>query len=242
MSLIHPQQSIIQKQESQGKAQSCFSILNVSSLSLILLSFVAFSFIALQPSRALAIGEYSSEYFSEIEQPIAFSHSTHVELNKMTCENCHTMARRSKNAGTPSVSTCIGCHISIKGTTEAQKTEIAKIDMYWKEQKPIPWKKIHDVPDFVYFSHKAHSNVGFDCTNCHGDVGKTIMPVPHAFNAEVPLTMGWCVTCHRTDWPVDSNNKIAQPIRKTRGGEIIADANPIVGHLNGPQDCTTCHQ
>ena len=92
--------------------------------------------LAFLPAHLKAIGEYSAEYYADIEQPIDFNHKTHID-NGMACESCHTQARRSINSGTPSVMTCIGCHISIKGTTPAQQSEIAKINEYWKKGEPI---------------------------------------------------------------------------------------------------------
>ncbi|MBL0691286.1 MAG: hypothetical protein JJV97_03040 [SAR324 cluster bacterium] len=207
-----------------------FVISGMLTLGLMLISFSGYSFI-----------EYSSEYYGDIEQPIGFNHKVHVEDNGMSCEACHSQARHSDSAGTPSVRSCIGCHVSIKGTSEEQQKEIAKITAYWRAEEPILWKKIHDVPDFVKFSHKAHLDVGFDCSSCHGEVSKTVMPVPQSFKGEIPLSMGWCVTCHRTDWAVDENGKIAIPVRETRGGTVVAEAPPVAGHINGPVDCLVCH-
>lgn len=185
---------------------------------------------------------YDAQHFATIEQPIAFNHQTHAITNQISCEFCHTQARRSNSAGTPSVQTCVGCHIGIKGTTPEQQKQIAKILDYWKKNQPIPWKKIHDLPDFVHFSHQAHVKIGFDCTTCHGDVANAAMPVPQVLNKEVPLTMGWCMTCHRTDWPVDKNGKIALPKRAALGMAEIAPANHPVAVKNGPIDCLVCHK
>lgn len=185
---------------------------------------------------------YSNDYYKNIDQPIAFNHKVHVTDNQISCESCHSQARISDSAGVPSVNSCIGCHVSVKGTTEEQQKQIAKISNYWNANQSIPWNKIHDLPDFVRFSHKVHLNAGFDCTSCHGDVSKEIMPIPQYYKGEIPLSMGWCVTCHRTDWPVDAAGKISLPVRSTRGGNIIADPHPAVANKNGPMDCLVCHK
>lgn len=120
-------------------------------------------------------------------QPIAFSHSRHVEQAGIDCRFCHAYARRGPVAGIPSVERCVGCHRGIA----AERPEIVKLLAYWEEETPIPWVRIHDLPDYVRFSHKAHVRAGVGCAACHGDVA--------GMNAAVQvesLSMGWCVDCH----------------------------------------------
>lgn len=201
--------------------------------------FILFSFVL---SIKFAYS-WDQDFFEEIEQPIAFSHKLHVENNGLSCEYCHSSARVSAPAGIPPVRTCIGCHSLIKGRSEAQIKEIKKITDYWSEKQPIPWKKIHDLPDFVVFSHKKHLNAGFDCTNCHGDVTQTKNPLPKPLYGEIPLSMGWCVSCHRDDHPVGKDGKIIVTARATRGGKKL-DLKPdkAVGVKNGSIDCLACHK
>jgi hypothetical protein len=96
------------------------------------------------------------------EQPIAFSHQLHVSQNGIACQYCHLYARRSYSSGVPPVSTCIGCH----GPNEMKvvqpaggSPELDKLRDYWAKGEPIPWAKVHDIPDFVRFPHKEHINV-----------------------------------------------------------------------------------
>lgn len=180
---------------------------------------------------------FPSVWAQVIEQPIIFSHITHAGVNQIACEFCHIYARRSLNSGVPPVQNCIGCHSVVLGSTPEQKAEIKKIKPYWDNKQPIPWKKIHDNPDFVYFSHKRHLNIGLDCTNCHGDIAKMAV-----VQRVTPLTMGWCLSCHNVPQPA-LNGKIAGPVRATRGGPILQPApTNIKSSILTSRDCYLCHK
>jgi len=120
-------------------------------------------------------------------QPLAFSHKVHAGEHEIPCLYCHVHARRSAIAGIPSVERCMGCHSIMK----ADKAEVKKIREYWDRQEPIPWIKIYDQPDFVYFSHKRHVFKGIACKTCHGAV-EAMDRVQKA----VVLDMDRCVACH----------------------------------------------
>ena len=158
-------------------------------------------------------------------QPITFPHNVHVQTYKIDCQYCHADARRSEYAGLPSVTRCMGCH----KITAADKPEIKKLAEYAGKGEPVPWVRIFKVPEFTYFPHKPHVRAGVRCQTCHGPV-ETMTTVggrtgPRLVNdllnltgmrpAAPPLTMGWCIDCHR-----DQN--------ATRG-------------TNAPLDCVTCH-
>ena len=158
-------------------------------------------------------------------QPINFPHNVHVQTYKIDCQYCHADARRSEYAGLPSVTRCMGCH----KITAADKPEIKKLAEYAGKGEPVPWVRIFKVPEFTYFPHKPHVRAGVRCQTCHGPV-ETMTTVggrtgPRLVNdllnlagmrpAAPPLTMGWCIDCHR-----DQN--------ATRG-------------TNAPLDCVTCH-
>ena len=123
-------------------------------------------------------------------QPIKFPHSRHVKDLGIDCEFCHYYARKSKYAGVPAVEVCIGCHKYVAKVR--QRPDIKKLFKYWEEGKPIPWVKVHDLPDFVRFTHRMHLNAGLDCSECHGDVASM-----DTAERVAPLTMGWCLDCHR---------------------------------------------
>jgi len=158
--------------------------------------FVVVSSSSSSPEPIPPGGSHNGE---NVEQPIEFPHNTHVKENGINCMYCHTYARRSKVAGIPPTSKCMGCHKIIA----TDKPRIQKLTEYWEKKIPPPWKKVHDVPDFVHFTHERHlkrfvfdrdfpvENVKEVCAFCHGDVEN--MTVAHKVK---PLNMGWCKTCH----------------------------------------------
>ena len=121
-------------------------------------------------------------------QPIEFSHKVHAGDNEIACEYCHIDARRSASAGVPSVNKCVNCHNSIA----TDRPQIRLLMSYWENREPIPWVKVHDLPDFVHFTHKRHVQAGIECQTCHGPV-ETMVRV----SREAPVEMGLCLTCHK---------------------------------------------
>ena len=126
------------------------------------------------------------------DQPIKFSHVTHVQTNKIECQFCHWNVAKAAFAAIPEVRTCVGCHQIVRGGTDEQKKEIAKIDEYWNKNQPIPWQKVHVMPDHVRFNHKRHVKAGVSCQECHGQV-----PEMEKVERVSSMKMGWCVDCHR---------------------------------------------
>ncbi|HKQ83545.1 MAG TPA: cytochrome c3 family protein [Steroidobacteraceae bacterium] len=122
------------------------------------------------------------------KQPIEFSHKIHAGDNAIPCQYCHVQARRSISAGVPSVSRCVGCHAVVA----KDRPQIRKLMDYWDNDQPIPWIKVHDLPDFVYFPHKRHVQANIACQTCHGPV-ETMSRVERV----APLQMGWCLECHK---------------------------------------------
>ncbi len=121
------------------------------------------------------------------EQPIDFPHDVHVGTYKMDCQYCHSSVDKSQFANIPAVGTCMGCH----RITARDKPRIQQLTKYSQEGKSIPWTRVHDLPDFVHFTHRPHIRNGVACAECHGDVGKM-----EAVRQVAPLSMGWCLDCH----------------------------------------------
>jgi hypothetical protein len=163
-----------------------------AALTLVLVGLLALAFRVRaqeQPAPSKATGDRAAlpPAANDRTQPIAFSHLIHAGTNAIPCQLCHTYARRGPVAGIPSVQRCVQCHQTIV----PERPEIAKLMEYWKAKKPIAWVRVHDLPDYVRFTHKRHVLAGVACQNCHGDVAKMEAAVQTA-----PLTMGWCLTCH----------------------------------------------
>ena len=142
---------------------------------------------AQEPEGSPAVESAAPHAGTPWEQPISFSHARHVEQAGIDCQFCHAYARRGPVAGIPSVERCAGCHRGIL----TERPEIVKLLEYWEQETPIPWIRVHDLPDYVRFSHKAHVRTGIDCAECHGDVARMDIAVQVE-----SLSMGWCVDCH----------------------------------------------
>ncbi len=122
------------------------------------------------------------------DQPVPFSHKHHVQGLGLQCQYCHTTVEKSSYAGIPPTRTCMNCHAQI--WTNAQLLE--PVRQSWDTGQSIPWIKVHDLPDFVFFNHEIHVNKGIGCETCHGRVDE--MPLMYAQNT---LQMEWCLDCHR---------------------------------------------
>lgn len=148
-------------------------------------------------SFAIGKGFLNKYIFAEAapNQPIKFSHRVHAGDNNIPCRFCHIYATRSRVSGVPSVQRCMGCHSSIR----KDSPEIKKLYSYWEAKKPIPWVKIYDLPDYIYFPHNRHVNGGVKCKECHGDIEKMEKVRKVSY-----LVMGWCLSCHsKRNGPTD---------------------------------------
>jgi len=189
-------------------------------------------------------------------QPIHYSHKIHAGANQIECQYCHSSARISKHSGIPSLNVCMNCHENIadyngeedleKGYTKDFYTnEIKKLykavgwdeetQSYTGDTEPVKWVRIHNLPDFVYFNHSQHVSVaGIDCQKCHGPVEE--MEILYQYS---PLTMGWCIDCHReSNIKVKDNEyytKIHEELSKKYGVEELSVAQM------GGLECGKCH-
>lgn len=180
-------------------------------------------------------------------QPIKFSHQLHAGVNKIECQYCHGGAFKSKNASIPSANVCMNCHNTITGSEHYDgetSPEIAKIyraldwnpetRTYGNNPKPIQWVRIHNLPDFAYFNHSQHVTVaGVECQTCHGPI--ETMEEVYQYS---PLTMKWCVDCHKaTD--VKSDNKYYEDLIKAH--ESIKKGEKMTAAMIGGLECGKCH-
>src|SRR5579862_6355158 len=137
-------------------------------------------------------GIYRSSYVTEADvvrdQPIPFSHKHHVGGLGIDCRYCHTSVEESPFANIPPTKTCMNCHSQI--WTNAAILEPVRAS--YRENRPLQWTRVHDLPDFVYFNHSIHIAKGVGCSTCHGRIDR--MPLVYQ---EASLQMSWCLNCHR---------------------------------------------
>jgi mono/diheme cytochrome c family protein len=181
------------------------------------------------------------------EQPIKFSHKIHAGDNAINCQYCHSTAEKSRHAGIPSPNVCMNCHKGIDKGPTTGTTEIAKIyeAIGWdpktqsydeSKAKGIKWVKVHNLQDFVFFSHQQHVKVGkLDCSNCHGDV-KSMTTAQQV----MPLTMGWCIDCHRkTEVAGMKDNPYYEELHKKLAAKY--KGQKITVDKMGGIECAKCH-
>ncbi len=123
-------------------------------------------------------------------QPVPFSHKHHVGLG-LDCRFCHGSAEESSFAGLPPTKTCMSCHAMVWKDAAA----LEPVRESYRTDLPIPWTRVHDLPDFAYFDHSIHLAKGIGCTSCHGHVEE----MPLTWRTET-LNMDWCLSCHRHPW------------------------------------------
>jgi len=170
-----------------------------------------------------------------LEQPVPFSHDHHVGQIGIDCRYCHTAVETSSSAGIPPTATCMNCHNQL--WTNASLLEPVRAS--FRTGQPLSWARVHDLPGFVYFDHSIHVAKGVACVTCHGQVDR--MPLMYQF---APLTMQWCVDCHRDPVPnirpreaVARVDWVAPPDFESGRHELAALYN-----VQSKMSCSTCHR
>lgn len=168
-------------------------------------------------------------------QPVPYSHALHVGQLGIDCRYCHNTVEETGFAAIPPTQTCMNCHHMIR--TESEK--ILPLNRSQATGMPIEWVRVHDLPDYVYFNHSAHVQRGVSCVSCHGRVDK--MDV--VFQQE-PLSMGWCLDCHRNPAPhlrplEEITNLAWQP---GEDPEIFGKRIMETNNIRPSTDCSTCHR
>jgi hypothetical protein len=131
---------------------------------------------------------YASSEHDPIAQPVEFDHRHHKRDDGIDCIYCHTGAEREASAGIPATDVCMGCH----GQIWNESVQLEPVRKSYETGTSIAWRRVHDLPDFVYFHHGVHVSNGIDCVRCHGEVDR----MARVYRV-VNLTMGWCLDCHR---------------------------------------------
>lgn len=170
----------------------------------------------------------------ELEQPIAFDHRHHVADDGIDCAYCHDLAWRSSFAGVPPTERCLNCHSQIWNDSSA-------LSPLWRSVTsggPIPWVRVHRLPDFVYFNHAIHVNKGVACETCHGRVDRMAR-----ISQAAPLTMGWCLDCHRNPAPhLRPRDEVTAMGWHAKRGQPSGTELARRYHVESLTDCTTCHR
>lgn len=168
-------------------------------------------------------------------QPVPYSHALHAGQLGIDCRYCHVSVETAAVAQIPPTQTCMNCHQKIR----AQSAALLPVRESYATGMPVPWIRVHDLPDYVYFNHSAHVRRGVGCVECHGRVDR--MDVVYQ---EKPLSMGWCLDCHRNPEPalrpvefVTKLDWVPAEDRATLGKRLREQYN-----INPPTDCYTCHR
>ena len=201
------------------------------SLAGLLLTVGGLIFTAILVARS----NYVTRAHEFVEQPVQFSHRHHVKDDGIDCRYCHTSVETSPFAGIPPTKTCMNCHSQIW----SQAPILEPVRASFREDRPVRWIRVHDLPDFVYFNHSIHVKKGMGCETCHGRIDE--MPLTLQENT---LQMEWCVNCHRNP------EKYVRPRSEVY---TMGYKPPVPQSMIGPQlvkeygirgntSCSTCHR
>ena len=166
-------------------------------------------------------------------QPVAYSHRLHAGELGMDCRYCHANVERSFEAMVPPTQTCMGCHAVVR----ADSQRIAPVKQSFESGEPLPWVRVHQVPDHAFFDHSVHLAVGVGCVTCHGRVDQM-----EEVGIVQPLGMGWCLNCHRDPGPnlrpVDQiTNMTWEPDEAW-----LAQLDEHAQSVQPPLHCSGCHR
>jgi hypothetical protein len=186
---------------------------------------------------AMRMQPYATDQGYTLDQPVPFSHKHHVGDLGIDCRYCHTGVETSRYAGLPPTSTCMSCHSQI--WTNAKL--LAPVRESFAHRTPIQWNRVHKLAGYVYFDHSIHVAKGVACADCHGPVHQMALMRQNA-----PLTMGWCLKCHRNPGPnlapADKEYDTAWTPEQTplaQREKFLLDRHIQVSHLT---DCSVCHR
>jgi hypothetical protein len=175
---------------------------------------------------------YSTDALTPRSQPILFDHRHHVRDDGIDCLYCHEGAAKGPYAGVPPIARCMGCHTQIWSDAPI----LRRLRGAAFGDATLAWTRVHALPAHVFFDHSAHVRRGVGCETCHGRLDRMAQPW-----AVAPLTMGWCLDCHR-----DPDPWLREPARATETG-IAPDRDrgraihAALG-IDPPTYCTGCHR
>jgi len=186
-------------------------------------------------AMVLARSSYVTRANEYVEQPLQFSHLHHVTDDGIDCRYCHTSVETSPFAGIPPTKTCMNCHSQLFSSEPI----LEPVRASFRDDKPLHWVRVHDLPDFVYFNHSIHVKKGMGCETCHGRVDQ--MPLMQQVNT---LQMEWCLNCHR-----NPENYVRPRSEITTMGYRPPVPQSVIGPqlvkeygINSLTSCSTCHR
>ena len=163
--------------------KSANNIARISMVAVAVLGATAF-LVYTQVARS----SYITGRYLEKQQPVQFSHKHHAGDDGIDCRYCHQTVETTASAGMPSTQTCMNCHSQIWNDS----LYLEPVRASFRDNKPIEWERVHDLPEFTYFNHSIHVAKGVGCSTCHGQIDN----MPAVFQ-ENTLQMEWCIACHR---------------------------------------------
>jgi hypothetical protein len=164
------------------------------------------------------------------EQPVHYSHRLHAGELGLDCRYCHANVERSQEAMVPPTQTCMGCHTVI----DANLGSLEPIRQSWASGEPVPWVRVHKLPEHAFFDHSVHLASGVGCASCHGRVDQM-----DVVQIDQPISMGWCLDCHR-----DESGQNLRPLDQITNMEWEPDGHGRERRedVNPPTHCSGCHR
>ena len=168
-------------------------------------------------------------------QPVEYSHKLHAGDLGMDCRYCHSTVEKADYAAVPTTEVCMNCHVRVKGESPL----LQQVRDSNATGEPIPWVKVHRLPDFVYFSHQAHVTSGVSCVSCHGRVDQMI-----EVKQMEPLSMAWCLECHRDPTPYVRPTELVTNLGWKPDRDPVEIGREIVEAkgIQPPLNCGGCHR
>ena len=202
---------------------------------------VIIALVLIKTAVVVGITYYFSPEYTRVgyapTQPVVFSHEFHSGTLEIDCRYCHTYVDRSGHSNVPGTNVCMSCHSMVLKDDD----RLAMVRQSYESGDPIPWVRIHKVPDYVYFNHAVHVNRGIGCVECHGQVNE--MEVVHHAKQ---LSMGFCLECHRN--PEDYIRPVSEVYnldwKRPEDSQAIEEIEGFVHDwgVNPPQSCSGCHR
>jgi hypothetical protein len=210
------------------RSANTFSKVSLASVLLLVGGFIGLA-------MALGRSGYVTRADEVVQQPVQFSHLHHVLDDGIDCRYCHTSVESSSFAGIPPTKTCMNCHSQIWSTAPI----LEPVRASFRDDRPLQWTRVHDLPDFVYFNHSIHIKKGMGCETCHGRVDQ--MPL---MRQEQSLQMEWCLNCHRNpeNFVRPRSEVYTMGYRPPVPQSVIGPQLVKEYGIRGNTSCSTCHR